>query len=550
MEKAFRDLIDKHIPYPNRAICDGLATVYIPLAEAYIDEVFRSAIRSIPSLQYLGSKPCSPREEYDEVTKPNNGRRSYNLARSDIYHIRYWFEYQGTRFDRYLYLPFVEDAGIIHLSGSCYHIHPVLTDKIISATNQGVFVRLERDKVNFNRLPYSYMTNHGREQTYVVWSEIFRKSPEMQKIPPTTRAKSCVTHYLFARYGFMETFAQFANIVPVIGEYHAAIETEYPADEWVVCTSIQIKPKTYIDPAYFPNHLYLAIRRSEWTPLTQALVAGCFYVIDHFPQRVTLQTIQDARLWVILLGEVIFSGNSRVGINCNRIHEHFGSLDEYVDPIVARKLIEIGCEAQNFYELLAYILKEFNQWTLASPEATQSVYGKNLEVLYYALFDIKASIFKTIFQLVKQDRKKQEKGTTLSVKDVQDVFRKYLKPGSIFGLQRANIAAGSVSYSGDNKYFKLTSVIGQQQSVVGARRGRKTRTVVDATKRLHSSMIEAGSLLFLSKSNPTPMIRANPYAHVDLSNGAIVPNPKFQALLEHTENLLKGHTDVDGTVLD
>jgi hypothetical protein len=41
MEKAFRELIDKHVPYPNRAVCDGLATTYIPLAERYIDELFR-----------------------------------------------------------------------------------------------------------------------------------------------------------------------------------------------------------------------------------------------------------------------------------------------------------------------------------------------------------------------------------------------------------------------------------------------------------------------------------------------------------------------------
>jgi hypothetical protein len=119
---------------------------------------------------------------------------------------------------------------------------------------------------------------------------------------------------------------------------------------------------------------------------------------------------------------------------------------------------------------------------------------------------------------------------TLTADDVMGVFNKLLKPGSIFGLTRANIAAGSVSYSGDNKYFKLTSVIGQQQSVVGARRGRRTRTTVDASKRLHSSMIEAGSILFLPKSNPTPMIRANPYMHVNLANGEIVGNPKFQSL--------------------
>jgi hypothetical protein len=338
----------------------------------------------------------------------------------------------------------------------------------------------------------------------------------------------------------METFQKFANTTPIVGEYAEHIDKDYPASDWIVCTSLQIKPKTYMDPIYFPSKLFVAVPKSDWTPMTQALMAGCFYVIDHFPQRIAVETITDARLWIILLGEVIFSGNSRMGVNYTKIQEHFGSLNEYVDPIIARKLAEIGCEVSDFYELMAYILKEFNQWTLASSDVTQSVYGKNLEVLYYALFDIKTSIFKTAFQLAKQNTKKQEKGMSLTADDVMGVFNKLLKPGSIFGLTRANIAAGSVSYSGDNKYFKLTSVIGQQQSVVGARRGRRTRTTVDASKRLHSSMIEAGSILFLPKSNPTPMIRANPYMHVNLANGEIINNPKFQALLEHTESLLKG----------
>ena len=48
-------------------------------------------------------------------------------------------------------------------------------------------------------------------------------------------------------------------------------------------------------------------------------------------------------------------------------------------------------------------------------------------------------------------------------------------------------------------------------------------------------------MLFLPKSNPTPMARVNPFIRLNLNTGAIERNPEFQEVLDKTDRLLKGH---------
>jgi hypothetical protein len=53
-------------------------------------------------------------------------------------------------------------------------------------------------------------------------------------------------------------------------------------------------------------------------------------------------------------------------------------------------------------------------------------------------------------------------------------------------------------------------------------------------------MLEIGSLLYLPKSNPTPIARMNPYATFDIHTGTIVPT-MYKSLLEKTQTMLDGH---------
>lgn len=536
MNRLFKQLVESKTPQATPAVMEGLAVTYLPQGERYIDTVFRSASKSFPQgLEYIGYERCTPAEEFNEITRLKNNKRTFDLAKSNLYLVKYFFRFQGKDLaPKYLYLPYVTEAGIMYLGGSCYHLSPILMDKVISPGMNSIFVRLLRDKVNFERCYHSMVVNGIRETVQVVWSRIYRKSQEIRKMPTTTKANTSVVHYLLAKYGFHGMFQRFAGFVPVLGTEEIT-ENTHPKDKWVLCESTQVKPKTCLGEFYEPSKLRVAIPIEHWNEFTQSLVAGFFYTVDHFPSRIKPQYVDNTQLWMILLGHIIFSGVFGEGKLYDGILEHFNSLDEYVDDIVIKKLEEVGYRIDDFYDLLALIVRHFNDWIVNASESMISLYGKSLDVLYYAMFDLTSAIFRTNFRLNKLATKKQ-----LTDKEIVETMNKHLKMGVIYGLTRNNIAVSSVSYSGDNKYPKITSVIAQQQSTSGATRGRRTRTVVDATKRIHTSMVEAGSLLFLSKSNPTPAVRANMYLNMDLRTGTIIPKEKFAKQREQTELMLKG----------
>jgi len=533
------ELMAKHTPKMNEAVMNGLATLLMKGAEEYIDAVFRGVNKSLKphGLEYMGYERCTPEEEFAETTKVRNNKRIFDLARTDIYMVRYKFEFNGKPIpDRFIYLPFVDEGGIMHISGSMYHLSPVLSDKVISPDTHTIFVRLLRDKVTFRRCYHSMVINGVRDTTQVCWSQIYRKQSDKRKIPATTKALTTISHYLFAKYGFSDTFQRYAGFVPLIGEGTFSAET-HPPEQWILCestsTSTNVKPRTYIGEFYQPTKIQLAIPREHWTPMMQGLVAGFFYVVDHFPDRLKAEHLESQALWMILLGHIVFSGHFGENKLFTNIQEHFASLDDCVDKIIAEKLAEIGYNIDNFYDLMAMIVGTWNDLVGTNERSNLSMYGKNLEILYYALYPITSDIFLVNFKLNKFASKK-----TLTENDVIETFNRNLKARAIFELASDSIVAESVSYSGDHKYPKITSRLASQENWQGQGGGRRKRLVIGPDQHLDTSQIEVGSVLFLSKSNPSPATRINPFVHVDLNTGTIVRNPELIPVLEKTQRLL------------
>lgn len=550
--RLFEQMIAQNIPKVNTAVMEGLAVEYMKQAEQYIDAVFKSASQSFPEgLKYIGYRRCTPQEEYWEISRARNNKRTFDIARSDIYLIKYYFTYfdepvpkndKGENTGIHIYLPFVRDAGIMFLNGAMYHVTPVLSDKVISPGFDTVFVRLLRDKIIFKRLYHSLVVNDIRETTYVVWSQIHRKTGD-KKVESTTKAETCLAHYLFGQYGFSETFQQYTGFVPKVG-LQEITEELYPRDRYVIVSSSQVKPKTHIGGFYEPTEIRMAIPVEHWNQATKSLVVGFYYIVDHFPERLKHTYLDNINLWRILLGHIIFSGAYGENKLYTNVSEHFNSLDDYVDTIVIEKLRESGYHVKHFYDLLALISDQFNNLVLDNDNAALSMYGKSLEVLYYVLYDITSGIFKVNFGLGKLASKKSASfDKMLSVDDVRETLLKFLKPRSVLNLASGKIITEAVSYSGDHKYPKLTSKITEQESLPGATRGKSRRHVLGVDKHVDVSMTECGSILFLPKSNPTPANKINPFIVIDIATGTVLPNPKFKETREKVVNQIKGTID-------
>lgn len=534
LRKIFADLIEQHTPRFNKAAVDGLSNLRISRIVEYIDSIFRSASKTFPpGLEYIGCAPYTPYEEYMESTRPhNNNKRTYDMARSDLYMYKFMLAYNGEPLrPKAISLPYLSNGGIFWLGGSPYHITPVLSDQVLSIGYDSVFVRLVRDKLIFKRISHTINCDNKTEAIPLVWSRIHRNNTK-SKVPPTTKAESTVLHYLLCRYGFAETLRRLIGTDVLVCDSSEINKYEHDPSDWVVCSSVGVPPKTYIGNTYVKPDIYILVPRTHWNIVSKSVISGCFYLIDHFPDNITINSLENKDWWSILLGHIVHSGNFSQGKLYSSIMEHFASIEDYVDAIIIRKLETIGYKVRSLYDLFELIINNFHKWSAENQNQLTSIYNKTLELEYYVGYDITSSIFRFMFSLNKMAGRKE-----LSKKDIEELMMIHIKTGDIYKIRSGNLAVSSVNYSGDNKYPKITSVITEQESRFGPKRGEKRRKIPDETKRFHTSMLELGSFLFLPGSNPVPIARINPYTTINPEDDTILPK-MYPELLRSVQNLI------------
>ena len=538
MDRELARLVDIDTPKLNPLLANGLATEHLKNAENYVDQIFRSVARELPDgLVYKGYVRCTPREEYNEISKKRGGKRFYDVARSDVYLVKYLFEYKGEKLPpRYMFLPFVSTGGTIFIGGSRFVISPVLTDRVISIGISSIFVRLTRDRLTFERANHQCYIDGVRETTQVVWSQVYHlNSAKMRKIKKTTNAECSLVHYLFCKYGLSETFRMFGNTVPVVGGIEIN-EDSYPKDEWVICHSTGVKPKTFgVRGAFYDqSQLRIAIRRKEFTPFVKSLVGGLFYVADHFPTRVRPEYVDHTRLWKVLMGHVIWSGAISEGRLEVDVDSHLSSLDEYVDSLVAADLKDIGVPCTDLYHLFAIIVENFSDWLLGAADKINSMYDKQLNVLYYVMYDVTSAIIRMVFRWKPSNKTAKE----LTAKEIVTTMNNTLKTGLIFGISKGHGEVSTISSSGDNLAFKITANLVPQTN--SNRLGSKKAKMVlsDPSKRLHVSVAEVGGYSNLPKAAPDGRSRINHHVRTD-ARGVVLRNPERKELLDEIQQLIQ-----------
>lgn len=538
MNPLFSRMTQRYMPPMNKDVMEGLSVSAMDYIEEYLDSQIRSVCIGMPEcISYVGLERCTSQEEYEEITKVRNNKRTFDLADSSIYLVRLLLKFvddQGKVHDipRNIQLPFVTRGGLMMIAGTQYHITPVLSDKIFTPGHNSIFVRLMQDRNKMFRMYHTVVENGKRETCYVIWAMIYRNPAASTG---NSRPKTLLSHYLFAKYGFTETFRRYTGTVPLYGTDDITPE-RYPPDEWIIYESTGVQPTSCTDRVYQKTPVKLAIRKKDVTPATNPLVFGFFYVLDHFPQRFKAHSnyLDDTSLWMILIGLI------RLGDSCgeNKLYafmrEHFETIDPYLDSASKIKLAERGIELENYYDLLNFIQVNFNDMIRESEVNGLSVHGKNLEVLYYILYDLLYG-----FAIVKFKLNKVSNYRPLTYKDVTENLRRSVRMGAVFDLSSDKIVTEAVNYGGDHLYPKLTAVIAEQENRAGAARGSSDHVVVGPQHHLDLSMVTAGSILNTPKSNPTPVVRINPWIVLDKKTGTVLPNPKFEALIEANKPFFK-----------
>lgn len=543
------EIVNELTPKVNPVVMNGVAGYYVTTQNviARMETIIHSASPSFPEgLKYTGKyEIATTQQEYEWTTKVRDeGKRNMEISSSDVFLVLFYFEYKGVALDpAYIYLPFCRKGGICYFSGTQYRYMAVMSDKIVTPGPNSVFVKLQlRDKLKFMNLHHSVVMNGVVRNIPVVWSSICRKPVEKVKLKDTTKAYTCCVHYLLAVYGFTGCLSRYYKLTRdkdyYVGNQENITREKFPEDDWVIYSSLRIAPKTYIGNYYSPSKLCVAVKKKKSTPELEMFMVGFYYVVDHFPESVKLESIDSTIQYIVLLGHIVRTGLYSADKLISFVNNHFSELNSYLDNMTKQKLSEVGINVADFYDFLFYLSMNYHRLTTTSKEQVASMFGKHLELLYYILYPLSSHLLKTVYGLTNNRKSNAE----LTVKILNDQFIRPLCRRKIFDLTKVGCAAiEQFSYPGDHLYPKISSKVNHQETIPLSSSGGKTRPTPGPDKYFHISMAEAGCFLVLPKKDPMPWKHLNPYICIDLETGTIVPNPKNVDILARTKPLLQVH---------
>lgn len=551
MDTRLFEHIQQQCPTFNHDVTRGLATIALngsadgvnTHVEDYINRALRCAEADFPKgLVYIRPVRCTPHEEFSVLTakrgQSTTAKVNLELSHSDVYMMKYLFEFNGEELRPvYLWLPYCHEGGIIGISGSTFSISPVLADKSISVGEDSIYIPVSRAKLTLKRQTHPFYADRERVSANVIWGKIHNGATKKIKGIPTRRtitADATLPHYLFCKYGFHNAITMLTGVVVHAGYEDEVNEERYPPEEYVICKSLyrvlNTKPNRLRTQYYEPSRIQIAIPRHKFNHSIEGLIGGFFYVADRFPDRITPSTIDDIRVWRILMGHIIFATDDSEGKLLNQIDAHMESLDTYVDTNVRDQLQEDNVFVDDLYELFQHINETFVTRVAESSSQIASMYDKRLTVLRYVLGDITNAIFYVVFALRKAAKKEINKRV------IQDVMRIFLKMDLILKLNHRHVEVSSISSPSDCMAFKITSNL-ILQSDIGSGNAQSKSITIDGSKVLHSSILEVGQFANLPKTEPTGRRRVNPYVLLD-NSWTVVRAPEYIEFLETVQRAI------------
>lgn len=521
--------IAQRTPRFNKQLVEGLVYHRINKAVNYIDNFIKYSCNSKTNthLKYLGFKEVSPKEEIKFLFNKTS-KVVHDIAENDLYLVKFMFQYgeeEQVR-EHYFYLPYLSKGNIIHLSGNKFLVMPVLSDKVVSVGDKIIFINILTAKYSFTRSYFSVMVNGVYRRVPIVNTELYKN--QVKKLDDTTKANTTVMHYMLANYGYTQTMQMLLGFVP-------KPVYDYTKKDKAIYETTGNVPQGYIreKALYRPTNIKFLVEPDKVTEDTLYCIGNMFYILDNFPENITIDELDNTAMWRRLLGEIIHSGNHGLAYLNEKISAHFNDLNSNFDTVTVNKLKDIGVDSVNLMELLVVIFQNFNNWIMKD-ESRSLYYNKTYEVESFVLSQLTSRITRIVLDINKEELRVDN--AVLDSRIVDKIFKKYFVTRAIYKIKQEKQYTTSIEYSGDHLYFKNTCMVVQQESDFININNPDVNT--SERRKIMASMATVGSILGLNKKNPTPLIRANPYVNIDYATGTILPHPEFNDIIEQTERLL------------
>lgn len=560
---------------------------------SYLDKKFASSMKMLDSsipLKYLGYKHLTPKEEY-KANISSGTKTSIDLASSTLYMVEYLFEYENEKFKKPLLLPYAKRGNIVDISNTAYTIGPVLSDRVITPNDNGVFFRLDISKINVFAQSKNIRVNGRDTPTSVIYSsDIARVTVSSDNIgkpvPP-------IALYLFAKYGIDKTLQKYLKFRPddyIFGLYPKGelecVHTDEENDEenaeyeeklalqkryeeikesglYNIYESTKVRPRSHRDTIYEGQDTYIAIKKTiNIETFHENMITSIIYSLDMLPElgddayylyehAKNNPTDKDAcddekEFWLLLLGRLIYKDAYSQARIIGDLRAHLNVLKGYLDQ-TAKDLIAVH-DLEDFFDLIGLTLKDFNKWVMHYKEYNSDVENRYVDMDYYTSYDISYTFNKVILNL---NRRKSKTAGNLRFREVSKIFSEF-SAKKIYSLVKSSatnltmVVASDVS--SDLIYIKSTANLEDQSRGNGVNRGAKSQ-FPQSTRFIKGQDMFIGSGWFLGKKSPSPRFKANIFFDYDLETGKSLISEKNLRTASEIEKMLSGRIDGDSEEL-
>lgn len=507
----------EHVPPFNKTLANGIALEHLMGVNeagvcnrrAYIDKLWAINAAMFPEgFKYEGSVVCRPEKMFEEITREYGSKRNANIAKTNARMIALKSSFKGEPlFDRYILIPFASQGSTCPINGATYEISPVMTDVGYSVLNNSIFIPFQRAKLTFKQVDHAYVCNDRREIKYVIWSQIHNEMSKRTKRDLNNRSyiESCLAHYFFCEFGVKETFKRWAGADVEIGYFKDFDPIKYPRDEWNIYQSDKL----------VGNHptgdMALAIPASANSEFLKRLMVGFWYVVDTFPSRFVEPHYLDSKdLWRIILGLMIFGDYEHQGKLAENIDAHLNSFNSSLDEMTIKGLKSVGIKVNTIWDLMYKIMTDMAHHLYDTDMDETSLWNKSLSVLRYVFDDLNYAI--TMFGYSFQSRLNKD----WTAQEINDALKRSFKLNTCMRkLTSEHGEFDTVSYPGDNKAIKLTSMVVPQDKA-RTKGGHNKSLIGDSSRLIHVSLADVGQYKNQPKNNPDGRGRINLYAQVGL----------------------------------
>ena len=517
----------------------------------YVDRLFRINSKRFPSkLKYLGCEPATPLEGYRFMTRlVSSNVRRHDINRNDIRLYAFNFEYAGKPIRKYINLPFIRRHGFMYMNGVKYVVAPVMADGIITVKPTEIFVKLIKTKLWFERInTVAFVVDGVVEYTSVYFSKIYNVV-STNKTDDFIKMKSTLVHYLCCKFGLTKTLEMLGfhrnDVITMIkSDFDAEMQNKYPKEDWVVVESTGKKPAhTYRYATYEPSQIIFLVKRKAWESnrSSKTVFGTLFYILSHYTRlnRMNPDIIDNPMAWQSMMGEVIRSTSDHASTIKDAIEKHMVSLDGYVDEITVDDFSRIGLNnITSIYHLFVYIIENFVDLTSTVSQTSKSntLYGKQLQICQFLLFDLTKAINNAYFELstlrLEEERKPNE---PIRIEAIQKVLNN-IRTDIVMQIKN-HTEIIVVDDPTDLPILKIGRIVIPQEKSDKARTSKTSFSVDDPINSLHESLLEVGATFDMSKSDPSGRSRLNPYVTIT-DDYTIVENPDLKDKLDEVRKLL------------